>query len=351
MYNVVIVDDEYMIRQSLRAIIHNSDCGFHVAGEAKNGLEALNAVEEFSPHLLIVDIKMPVMDGLELLEKLFAPNREIEVIVVSGYDDFPFVQRAMRCGAMDYILKPIVQDLVVAAVKHAYERIAEKDTQRMNDIKWSRVLTDTGKAMADLIWALDEQAVLAAIGDLQSMLHEERMSPFMIKKKYLNLLSVIAGEIGHKGINCSDDTMIRLNGIGNREELIVAMFKQCILELVSTIRSSRNFGYRRSILNAARYIEMNYRNTELTLAEIAEFANMSVPRLSQLFKQEMGMGYLQYLTRTRMEQAMKCLARANSKAADVALEVGYADYPHFNKAFRKYCGCSPTEYKKRLGSY
>jgi two-component system response regulator YesN len=111
MLKVLIVDDEPYVRQYLLAIIDWEKYGFYVCGEAENGAEALEMIRLYSPNLVITDIKMPQIDGLEMIR---IAVKEMQVsskfIVLSGYDDFEYARTAMKYNVMDYILKPIEEN-------------------------------------------------------------------------------------------------------------------------------------------------------------------------------------------------------------------------------------------------
>lgn len=107
MLKVLIADDEYDIRIGLCNLEEWGLCGFEVVGTCTNGLEAYKMFKEIRPHLLVVDIKMPVMDGIELLKKVREIDSEVAVIILSGYDDFEYAKEAIRYSASSYLLKPV----------------------------------------------------------------------------------------------------------------------------------------------------------------------------------------------------------------------------------------------------
>ena len=107
MYKVVVIDDEFFLRQSLIRSDFWDKLGFEVVGEAENGQEGFELIQEKLPHVALVDISMPVMNGLQLVKKLREVNNDIEVIIVSGYSEFEYAQKCISLRVSDYILKPI----------------------------------------------------------------------------------------------------------------------------------------------------------------------------------------------------------------------------------------------------
>ncbi|WP_028609285.1 response regulator transcription factor [Paenibacillus harenae] len=108
MYKVLLVDDEGFVRQGLKELINWTACGFEVMDEADNGEDALEIIRQRKPELVITDIRMPVLDGLELIRKVVQEEKlPTSFIVVSGYNEFTYAQQAVKFGVCDFILKPI----------------------------------------------------------------------------------------------------------------------------------------------------------------------------------------------------------------------------------------------------
>jgi len=106
-YKVIIAEDEDRIRSHIVKQITNADMGFMVAAEAQTGKEALEQINVICPDVLITDIHMPQMDGLALLEQVCFKYPYIKSVVISGYAEFEYAQKAMKCNTLDYLLKPI----------------------------------------------------------------------------------------------------------------------------------------------------------------------------------------------------------------------------------------------------
>jgi len=111
MISVLLVDDEQFVRMGLRNLIDWRSCGYEIIGEADNGEDAFRMIEENRPELVITDIRMPVLDGLELIRRVNeAGHLATKFIIVSGYNEFEYAQQAMRYGVSAFILKPGDQD-------------------------------------------------------------------------------------------------------------------------------------------------------------------------------------------------------------------------------------------------
>lgn len=129
-YRLILVDDEENLR---RGIIHRIDWekhGFAVVGEAENGCNGLELAEQTRPDVVISDIKMPFMDGLEMSRQILKQQPNVKVILLSGFDDFEYAQEAMTLGISEYILKPISADELEAVLDKLHARITEEVQQQ-----------------------------------------------------------------------------------------------------------------------------------------------------------------------------------------------------------------------------
>jgi len=107
MYKVLVVDDEYYFRQALKVTLPWEELGFQIAGEAKNGEEALARMTEIEPDIVLVDINMPIMDGMEFIQHATRDERDAKFIVLTGQSEFAYAKQAMQLGVFNYVLKPI----------------------------------------------------------------------------------------------------------------------------------------------------------------------------------------------------------------------------------------------------
>ncbi|MDG0814387.1 response regulator [Cohnella rhizosphaerae] len=138
MYRVLIVDDEPEIRQGLRLKIDGDKLGLELAGEASNGVEALERLEEEAYDIVITDMNMPVMDGVSFLEACRERHPDVRLVVITGYEDFQYARAALRHQASDYLLKPVAADeLADVLAKVAAELDGERrETAREERTRW-----------------------------------------------------------------------------------------------------------------------------------------------------------------------------------------------------------------------
>lgn len=128
MYKALIIDDEKPVRIAISKLGHWHYYHIDPPEMTSNGSEALSAMRELHPDLVFVDMNMPVMDGCAFLEKAAAEFPDSRYIVISGYDDFSYAQKAIHYGAIDYLLKPIVEDDLNSAIEKALLSINPDET-------------------------------------------------------------------------------------------------------------------------------------------------------------------------------------------------------------------------------
>lgn len=133
MFKIVIIDDEPQLRSLIRSLLPPG-LGIHIVGEAADGLEGFKLCCKLKPDLVITDIRMPEMDGLTLLEKISQALPSTQVIVVSGYGEFAYAQKAILHGAVGYLLKPVEEREFYQALEKAVTAItARQDEKRRFD--------------------------------------------------------------------------------------------------------------------------------------------------------------------------------------------------------------------------
>lgn len=138
MLKVVIVDDEHLIRISIKKRIGWDKLGLVVIGEADNGQSALSLIDETKPDIVLADIRMPVMNGLELIKEVRdRGDKDTQFIILSGYNDFQYMREAIKLGVCDYIQKPIDENELESTLAQIIKRLEKErsNIERLQSIK------------------------------------------------------------------------------------------------------------------------------------------------------------------------------------------------------------------------
>ena len=235
---VLLVDDEIMIREGFNHLFDWEAHDCQVVGEAADGMEAMNQIDALQPDIVIMDINIPIMNGLKVIQCSRMKHPEIAFVIVSGYDDFSYCREALRLKITDYILKPV-----------NYEEFGA----------------------------------------------------------------------------CIDN-------------LKIALFRQ-------QLPQEETQGEERPIMAITRYLQ-EHLSEDISLSVLAEEFHLSAQYISQLFKSEIGVNFLAYLTNIRMERAKKLLLSTALSIGEISEQLGFGDYRVFTKVFKKSEGVTPSQYRR-----
>ena len=143
MTRALIVEDEALIRKGLVCSIDwiKYDIG---VSEASNGAEGFDAIQKLQPDVVITDIKMPIMDGIEMLEKASRLHADFAAIILTSYGEFEYAQKAIKLGVIDYILKPVDEELLLASVLKAREQLKRRREAERPELPMSAELFPAG---------------------------------------------------------------------------------------------------------------------------------------------------------------------------------------------------------------
>lgn len=136
---ILVVDDERRIREGVKAIIDYQALGCEIVGEAVNGLEAIDSIQSLKPDLCIIDIKMPLINGIEVIEEITGLGLKTKFILLTGFGEFEYAKRAMTCGVVDYLLKPIDEQVLedkVKVYKAEYEAALRQNEREQMSKMW-----------------------------------------------------------------------------------------------------------------------------------------------------------------------------------------------------------------------
>ncbi len=142
LYKLLIADDEYWTREKIRSMISWEEYQIDFMPPAQDGEEVLQMMAQDKPDILMTDINMPFLNGVELVKKVKEQYPEVVVLVLSGYDDFAYVKETLMAGAINYLLKPVSKIDLIQAVSKALELISEKEESERQNLKAASLLQD-----------------------------------------------------------------------------------------------------------------------------------------------------------------------------------------------------------------
>lgn len=157
-YTVVVADDEDELRQAVCTMIPWEDLGFRLVGDASNGLDALELVEKLEPDLLLTDIRMPFISGIELARQVREIRPAMHIAFLSGYDDFEYAKQAIQYNIISYMLKPLTMDGLAAELRGIHEKIDRQFAAFQQQLNAAAAQTGRDEFLVPLV--LDSHAEL-----------------------------------------------------------------------------------------------------------------------------------------------------------------------------------------------
>jgi two-component system, response regulator YesN len=348
---IVIVDDEKMIREGLARTMPWNDMGVEVVGAAGNGYNALDIIREKKPHIVLTDIRMPKMDGLQLLQIVKEENPKIKVVMLSGYDDFAYAQQAIKYGASDYLLKPINAEELQALVSRLIQTFKE---EVFEDLSYIKIKKNIEEELGQYITAIrlgSRDAAFSSLGKLSDRLTEQILGADQFHKLYMEVINSVLQALDEDGFKLEEElreeylkSFIDLFNSANRDELMQWLYR--FTDKISAyIKERKGDTYSNVIKKALEYIEQHY-NEELSAQKVAEAVYLSPNYFSHVFKKIRKESFTDYLNKIRVEKAKLLLSNNLYKVYEVSDMVGYRDYKYFSSVFKKLVGVSPTQYSE-----
>lgn len=352
---VLIVDDEVLVRKGISMGLDWTSMGFQEVYEAKNGQQALELAKTHQPQLVITDIKMPKMDGHELIDALKVYSPDSVVIVLSCLNDMDSVRKAMGFGgAIDYIPKlSMSTDNLKQIILRAKEKMVIKEEIVQKESVAEYLFTP---AMEEEIKCglseRNKEKVTGVIHKLFEALEDMDIALEQFVERH-ELLSVIASFVKEQGGNIKE---VRLQGnniykycnqathlydLKGRLLLVVDM----VLDYLDEYHIKR---YSKDMSKAIDYINTHYKEA-IMLKDLSVYIGMSDTYLSRLFKKEMGVNFSDYLNEIRIRQAKKVLISCpDMPLYNVADSVGYNSESYFSRIFKKVAGLTPNTYRNQI---
>ncbi|WP_127585619.1 response regulator transcription factor [Paenibacillus koleovorans] len=344
-YSILIVDDEPMIRRGLQKLVETSGRPIGTIRLASSAEEALVQLEAQLPDFVLTDIRLPEMDGIELCRLIQLRGWPVQVAVISGYGEFQYAQKCLSYGVKEYLLKPIKTEELERVLDKLIDE-AEGGSQRTLSIgDCEAYMTRIG----DSIWYLQEQELHAALEDWRLYVQSIGLQPRVLARLLLDNLSNLIRSLNTRDVYPFDAVRTaEWTADGQTAATLFALFKQAALGMYDYLHLKRR-GFAIDPIEAAKEYIDTHLNKEVSLDEVAQHLGLNSSYFSQLFKQTTQETFVHYRMKKRMERAKWLLERESYRMSDIALEIGYIDYSHFAKTFKKWFGVSPTEYRAKLG--
>lgn len=360
MLDVMIVDDMEFIRREIKKLkLWGELSGFLIAEEAVNGLDALRKLESRPVDLVITDIRMPVKNGIELLQKVTEKKLAKCVVLFSEHCEFAYARQGLVFGAFDYITKPIDEKEFEKLLQRAKQFIMEKKYEEERVRKLEEKLggevelfcsEKDVKYVIELIQLASMKAVDAALDMAEAFLkapeNDTAKTEIVLRKSITEIISATM------------ETYPWINKFIDTSGMICFSFsKQCepgdiraavadpVNKIITVINSLMLDKGNSLVKQVCLYVLENI-DSGVSLKVLSEKLFVSSTHLSETFKHKTGISLVEYLTKVKLERAKKLIEEGELKIYEIANRLGYEDINYFNKLFKRYTGLTPVEFKQ-----
>ncbi|MBQ4529244.1 MAG: response regulator [Lachnospiraceae bacterium] len=343
MFNVLFVDDDCAIGYIVSKYTCWNNSEFVLKKIVNNAMEALRILETETYDLVITDIRMPVMDGLEFIRELRQRNINIAVVLSSTYSDFQYAREGMRLGALDYVSKPLTESKLVEELEYISKYLREQKIkeQRKEGVLKGEILEEVFQGVLENSSDLEQMAD-KILNMVKKKGEEKEQDILMLKKIAVSICSQLVDN--YPWIKNFFIAEIEL-----KEESYEEDFKDYIKNLGQFAdRFQLNTSDNR-INQICKLLFLNIEESKV-LDIVAERLELNKDYISVLFKNATNIGLNKYITMMKMEYAKVLLKGSNLKIYEISEKCGYTTIDYFSQLFKKHTGKTPLQYRK-YGSF
>lgn len=339
MYKLLIVEDEYSSRQGIKNIINWDMYNIEIVAEAVNGIDGNEKALKYKPDIIITDICMNGINGLEMIYSLknFLPKTIF--IVITGYRDFEYMRTAIKLKIFDYILKPIDIDEFKKTILCSVE---ELDNIYCDSPVKKEIIKKRNAFVKTLLENEEEKEVVLKKFDEYFNFLIENVSTDGEKYSELGALIVKFQDISQKHEGKSLNFLF--NGDFDAQSWREVL-KNAIIQIVDRLTNKEKSKHI-TILKIKQYIDENYCENINLDDVVLKNTTMNKYYVNNMFKQAYNESIGDYINNLRMKKAKEILAEENIPVSDVALHCGFVNQKYFSVLFKKTTGLTPGEYRK-----
>ena len=344
MYRILIVEDEELERTSLKIFLEENLSDVRIVGEAKSGYEAMEYIDREDINVILVDINIPGVDGLEVVRYAREKLDKVIIIVTTAYNDFELAHKAIKLKVNDFLLKPIRKEVLIETVQAYEEELNQQDSPGQS----SKILVRLGNEIRKCSY----KASVDLLKEYIDSIYQEFNDVNVISKKLQELAKMILKISEELGVNDGNELVVQTEKLkikyllyNNKHDAYNEVVKMIdiLFDKVNVKGKISDDGMKVVV----DYIERNIKKG-ISLEDVANHVNISTYYLSKIFKKEMGVNFITYITDRKMELAKEMLTTTDVPVLNIALDLAYNDANYFSKAFKKKTGYTPSEYREKF---
>ncbi|WP_248927196.1 response regulator transcription factor [Paenibacillus hamazuiensis] len=380
---VLIVDDEQLVRKGLRLTVDWEKHGMAVVADAPNGSLGWEKFRQFSPQLVITDVVMPEMDGVELAAKIKQARPGTKILFLSCHRDFTYAVQGIQVGISDYIVKTSLDDKVLdeclEKVKKEIVEEMKRDAaggqaaQPEDDVLGDWLCGSSPAALQPLKQRLEKEwkpltagayviHIYSGAQPESSVLNaaSQRMETSFGRQEFAAASSLQTGSVfwlcRPETLYVADEELVRMKMAGpgivwrksgmvqSADQWLAAVHRLHRLRLIEMNTVLQGDSHKEEILQAIDYIEQHL-HLDLRASEIAAKIGMSRSYFSTIFKEMTGESLISFISKRKLERAQHLLRATSLKTEEIAEKVGIFDTKYFSKWFKKCAALTPGQYR------
>jgi len=360
MIYTVVVDDEIDARDKMVNVISSKSSGIEIVGTASNGWDAFDLINREKPDVVLIDIEMPGMNGLDVIRKCRKEEFPTVFVIISSHHEFGYARDAISLNVVDYLLKPFLPSDLFDAIYRAANRVEMmKKLPHMEEPDTSGAGTlfsmspscifypaDAEKEVVNAIILGDEAQIRSSLELFFGEVSAQNATTSDINHCYISLYVSLVHMVWAKEINIETFTanMSQLSTV-DEQQFREALAGFCIY--LSTKFNQSNVSST-VIARAMKYIDEHYRE-ELTLANVAEKVFVSPNYLSRLFMRSLNIHFTDYIHQVRVKEAQHLIRDCpHLKNYEISDAVGFNSVKYFSSVFQKVTGMNISQYRSQL---
>ena len=353
MRKALLIDDDDYIRLRLKRMKIWGEAGYNIVGEAQDGHQALEILSREYVDLVISDIRMPKVNGIELLEKVVAQRLAACVVFLSEHSEFSYAKQGLVLGAFDYLVKPVseqeLRDLLARVDKHL--RTSAPSRGSMGSATGSGVITRAELALQkEYLLAGDMRlpAVAGVLADKVLQSHGGNLGQAAIGLNGVLTALIMSLWNEMPWLDSFVDSKKAMVLAAVREDCPQTIRQRYIASLEALSQTIMPFvpltQYGSLIIKAQQYV-MQHIDEDITLTMLADTLFVNRTYLSEVFKKKMGLTLVAYISGMKMQRAKIILANTDLTITEIAELLSYKDVEYFSRLFKQRIGFSPSDYR------
>ena len=396
MYKLLIADDEMIEREAIHYFVKESNLDIDLIIECSTGTETVKQVMLEKPDIILLDINMPGLDGLEVLERIQMPDYNCKVIFSTAFNYFEYVLKALKLGAMDFIVKPVKKEALVKIINKAIDQLDDELEKQCQSERMQTMIDYMGKRiMGELICGNISQEVLYYLEtvDIETESCSGNCFCLSIQSKLSetekeDILKTIHRDLSLIGFNLLSNwknsmlTLIIIKGKDMNNDKVYDLMKEVLFNILKRFSLDYMAGigqvfeellqieesYKRArtmiggitnievsetqdieniplcIHKICKFIEENY-SQKISLDDLAKLVGYSKYHMNRLFKEYIGTTIGDYIIKIRMGKARDLLKNETYSIKKISHMVGYSEANYFTWTFKKIEGMSPVKFR------